>query len=159
MLSSMPPQQSDTYAISISTFLQHSHFQRPVHADLFLKTLFRYREQRKFQLHGFAIMPNHVHLLITPALDQPLPKCMQRIKGGYSFAARTLTPKEIWHSGYHEHRVRDLTDYDNQLRYIANNPPAGRMPPDYRYVHTHPENASSIDACPEYLLHSSKPQG
>jgi putative transposase len=108
--------QQNTYAISISTFMQLRHFEKEAHAQLFLKTLLRYREQGKFHLHGFAIMPNHVHLLLTPADGQTLPKCIQLIKGGYSFAARTLTPKEIWHSGYHEHRVRDLADYDNQLR-------------------------------------------
>jgi len=72
-------------------------------------------------------MPDHVHLLITPSSDQPLPKCIQLIKGGYSFGARTLTLKEIWHTSYHEHRIRNYEDYDNQLRYIANNPPAANL--------------------------------
>ncbi|WP_371315730.1 transposase [Granulicella sp. L46] len=90
----MVPQQSNTYAISISTFLQHRHFQHEANAELFLKTLLRYRHQGKFELHGFAIMPDHVHLLITPALDQSLPKCIQLIKGGYSFAARSLTQRK-----------------------------------------------------------------
>jgi putative transposase len=152
MLFHMVPQQSNTYAISISTFLQHRHFQNEANAELFLETLLRYRQQGKFLLHGFAIMPDHVHLLITPSSDQSLPKCIQLIKGGYSFAARTLTPKEIWHTGYHEHRIRDLEDYDNQLRYIANNPSASKLDSHYRYVHTHPEHASSIDLCPKHLL-------
>ncbi len=97
-------------------------------------------------------MPDHVHLLLTPAVDTDLPKCLQFIKGGYSFAAKAITQKEIWHSGYHEHRVRDLADYDHQLRYIANNPPAAQLPEDYLYVHTHPSHASSIDPCPSQLL-------
>jgi putative transposase len=151
MLSSMAPPQSNTYAISISTFLQHRHFQKEAHAELFLETLLRYRGQGSFQLHGFAIMPDHVHLLITPAVDRGLPKCLQLIKGGYSFAARAITQHEIWHSGYHEHRVRDLTDYDNQLRYIANNPSAARLAHDYLYVHTHPRHAASIDLRPPGL--------
>jgi putative transposase len=154
MLSSMPPAefQASIYAISISTFLQHRHFQKQAHAELFMQTLLRYQNQAKFQLHGFAIMPDHVHLLITPLPDHPLPKCIQLLKGGYSFAARALTIKEIWHSGYHEHRVRDVLDYHNQLRYIANNPPAGRLPEDYFYVHSHPEHMSRLDACPTHLL-------
>jgi putative transposase len=155
MLSLMQPteQQGKTYALSISTFLQLRHFQKEAHAELFLKTLIRYREQGKFQLHGFAIMPDHVHLLITPEPAHLLPKCVQLIKGGYSFAVRSLTQKEIWHSAYHEHRVRDLSDYDNQLRYIANNPLAARLPPDYPFVHTHPENHALIDPCPRHLHH------
>ena len=144
--------QQSTYAISISTFMQLRHFQKETHAQLFLKTLLRYREQGKYRLHGFAVMPDHVHLLLTPSDDQTLPKCIQLIKGGYSFAVREITKKEIWHSGYHEHRVRDLLDYHNQLRYIANNPPAARLPHDYRYVHTHPEHAAWIDPCPQHFL-------
>jgi putative transposase len=147
----MAPEQSATFAISISTFLQARHFQKEAHADLLMKTVFRYREQRKFQLHGFAIMPEHVHLLITPAVGQTLPKSVQLIKGGYSFAARTLTLKEIWHSGYHEHRIRDVSDYDHQLRYIANNPRAARLPDDYLYVHTHEQHDDCLDPCPEWL--------
>jgi putative transposase len=155
MLSSMPPAelQASTHAVSISTFLQHRHFQKEAHAELFLQTILRHRNQGKFQLHAFAIMPDHAHLLITPGTDHPLSKCIQLIKGGYSFAARELTNKEIWHSGYREHRVRDAIDYDNQLRYIANNPPAGRLPADYRFVHSHPEHAASLDPCPPHLLH------
>jgi putative transposase len=93
-------------------------------------------------------MPDHVHMLITPVIDQSLPKCIQLIKGGYSFAARDLTEKEIWHSGYHEHRIRDFADYDNQLRYIANNPPSARLRPDYLHVHTHPAHVKFLDPCP-----------
>jgi len=154
MLSSMPPerQRQATYAISISTFLQHAHFQVTAHAELFLETLFRYRSQGKFQIHGFAVMPNHVHVMITPAADQSTARSVQLIKGGYSFAAHKLTPKEIWHTGYHEHRVRDLDDYHNQLQYIANNPSAGHLRSDYPYVHTHPQYAMQLDPFPAHLL-------
>ncbi|MGA7155531.1 MAG: transposase [Acidobacteriaceae bacterium] len=138
--------QPPTYAVTISTFLQQAHFQREAHADLFLATLLRYRHQNKFRFHGFAIMPNHVHLVLTP--QESIAKSIQLIKGGYSFAARTLTRKEIWHSGYHEHRIRDIADYNNQLLYIANNPPADRLPADYPYVHTHPKHSNSLDPCP-----------
>ncbi len=152
MLSPMSDPQRKTYAITVATFLQHNHFQKEAHCELFLQTAMRYREQGKFLVHGFAVMPNHGHLLISPAEDQTLPKCVQFIKGGYSFAARTLTPKEIWQHGYHEHRVRDLRDYDNQLRYIANNPPAARLGDEYPFVHTHARWKGFIDPCPPWLL-------
>jgi len=152
MLSGMPPEQRNTYAITLGTFLQHQHFQVEAHTELFLATLMRYREQGKFLVHGFVIMPNHVHILLTPAHDQPLPKCVQLIKGGYSFAVRKLQPQQVWQNGYHEHRVRDLMDYDNQLRYIANNPPAARLPKTFRFVHTHAEWSGLVDPCPDALL-------
>lgn len=152
MLSSMPPirQRLETYAITISTFHRQPHFETTSHADLFLQTILRYRAQGKFQLHGFAIMPDHVHLLITQV--DSTAKSIQLIKGGYSFATRKLTSSEIWHTGHHEHRIRDLSDFDNQLRYIANNPSAGDLAADYPYVHIHATNSGSLDSPPTSLL-------
>jgi putative transposase len=115
-------QKQSTYAITISTFQQHRHFQRTANAELFIATLFGHRDKGRFQLHGFVVMPDHVHTLITPAIDQSTAKCIQYIKGGYSFAARQQSRGEIWHSGYHEHRTRDIDDFKNQLAYIQNNP-------------------------------------
>ncbi len=37
-------QKLNTYAITISTHLEHRHFQRPVNAEFFINILFRYRE-------------------------------------------------------------------------------------------------------------------
>jgi REP element-mobilizing transposase RayT len=37
-------------------------------------------------------MPDHTHILITPATDQSTARCVQYIKGGYSFAARDQSP-------------------------------------------------------------------
>ena len=90
-----------------------------MNAELFIATLFRYRDQGKFLLHGFAVMPDHVHILLTPAMDQPTAKSIQLIKGGYSFAVREQSPGEIWHTGHHKHRIRDLNDYNQQLIYIS----------------------------------------
>ena len=83
-------QKQSTYAITISTFQQHRHFQRTAYAELFIATLFRYRDGGKFELHAFAVMPDHVHILITPAIDQSTSRCVQLIKGRYSYAVRDL---------------------------------------------------------------------
>ena len=55
-----------TYAVTISAYQQHRHFQRTANAELFIATLFRYREVGKFLLHGFVVMPDHVHVLTHP---------------------------------------------------------------------------------------------
>jgi putative transposase len=128
-------QTISNYAITISTYQSHSHFQLPANAELFIATLFRYRGAGKFKLHGFAIMPDHVHILITPSVDQNTSRCVQLIQGGYSFAAREQSPGEIWHSGHHEHRIRDNADHQAQLAYIANNPTRNDLR-SYPYVHT-----------------------
>jgi putative transposase len=128
-------QKLNTYAITISTFQQHRHFQKTANAELFIATLFCYRDQGRFQLHAFVVMPDHIHVLITPAIDQTTARCVQLIKGGYSFAAREQAAGQIWHSGHHEHRIRDGEDFQAQSLYIANNPNRKNYV-DYPHVHT-----------------------
>jgi putative transposase len=141
-------QKPNTYAITISTFQQHRHFQRTANAELFIATLFRYRDQGRFLLHAFVVMPDHIHVLITPAIDQSTARCVQFIKGGYSFAARDQSPGEIWHSSHHEHRVRDAEDFDNQRQYITSNPNR-KSYSEYSHVHTNYEDR--LDQHPSHL--------
>ncbi len=137
-------QKLSTYAITILAFQRHRHFQRTANAELFIATLFRYRDQGKFKLHGFVAMPDHVHVLITPAIDQSTSRCVQLVKGGYSFAVREQSPGEVWHSGYHEHRIRDEDDYRAQKQYIANNPVRKRLL-EYPHVHTNAKYLCLLD--------------
>jgi putative transposase len=138
-------QKQSTYAITISTFQQHRHFQRTANAELFISTLFQHRDNDRFLVHGFAVMPDHVHVLITPNMDQSTARCVQFIKGGYSFAVRQQSPGAVWHSGHHEHRVRNAEDFDNQLRYIANNP---RRKQYEAYPHVHTNYLKQLDSRP-----------
>src|SRR5260370_31694090 len=115
-------QSSNTCAITISTFQQHRHFQRTTNAELFIATLFRYRDQGRFKLHAFVVMPDHIHVLITPNIYQSTARCIQLIKGGYSHAVRDQSPGEIWVAGHHEHPIRDLEDFNKQNLYTATNP-------------------------------------
>jgi putative transposase len=141
-------QHLSTHAITILTHRSNPHFVNPAHAELFIQTLFRYREAGKFRLHAFVAMPDHVHILITPAPDISTPKCIQLIKGGYSNAIRQHILGEVWHSGYHEHRIRDIGDFIAQTRYIAANP-ARKGLNDCRHVHTNfPEQ---LDTLPAYF--------
>jgi putative transposase len=126
-------QKLTTYAITISTLRQHPHFQKTANAELFIATLFLYRDRGKFLLHGFVVMPDHVHVLITPSIDQSTARCVQLIKGGYSHSASGAGL--IWHSGYFEHRARDEADFAAQLAYIAANP-VRKHYVDYPHVHT-----------------------
>jgi putative transposase len=129
-----------TYAITIVTRQRRRIFQRTANAELMIATLFRYREQGRFLLHGFVVMPDHVHVLITPA--ESTDKAVQLIKGGFSFAVRSQFAGEIWHTGYHEHRIRDGDDFQNQLTYIALNPERKLF---LNYPHVHTNHAKNLD--------------
>jgi REP element-mobilizing transposase RayT len=63
---------SNTYFVTISAYQQQSLFQRAVVAELFIRTFLAYRDQQKFLIHEFVVMPNHAHLLRTQAQPCPL---------------------------------------------------------------------------------------
>ena len=93
------------------------------YARLFLKTLYSYRRDDKFRLHAFVLMPEHVHLLLTPSSDVTLERAIQFIKGGYSHAFGTeFGKKEVWQRGFTDHRIRDGVDFEQHRLYIHGNP-------------------------------------
>ena len=110
-----------------------------------METLFRYRDQGRYLLHGFAIMPDHLHVLLTPSRDQTIERCAQCIKGGFSFQVRHQFHGEAWQPGFHEHRIRDDEDFRNQLAYIAANPERRGLR-DHAFVHT--QHLGRVDPMP-----------
>jgi putative transposase len=137
-----------TYAITAVAHQRRRVFQRTATAELFIATLFRYRDAGKFQLHAFVVMPDHIHVLLTPAPDMPIERCAQLIKGGFSFAIRKDFPGEVWQEGYHAHRVTDNDDLRSQTQYILDNPVRKHLEA-YQHIHTAPAYISRLDPAPE----------
>jgi putative transposase len=131
-----------TYFVSFITFQRRRFFVVESYARLFLKTLYGYRRQGRFQLHAFVLMPDHVHLLLTPAVDITLERAMQLIKGGYSHAAGVeISRREIWQKGFTDHRIRDAQDFAGHLLYIHQNPVMAKLAAsaaEYRYSSAFP---------------------
>src|SRR5579872_7252623 len=82
-----------------------------------------YREQNKYLLHEFVVMPDHFHLILTPA-GITLERSMQLVKGGFSFQLnKNLKAKrDIWQPSFLDRRVRDSLEYAKYKDYIWQNP-------------------------------------
>jgi putative transposase len=93
-------------------------------AQLLVDVLAENRRKGRFLLHEFVIMPNHFHLLLTPAAEIPLEKALQFIQGGLSYRTKREIhfAFEIWQSSFVNHRVRDAEDYKHHNKYIWENP-------------------------------------
>ena len=87
----------------------------------------RHYDGNGYMLHAFVIMPDHLHLLITPS--ESVERSVQLFKGGFSFRAkRELDWKgNIWQPGFTDHRIRDEEDWKRHLEYIRSNPVEGRL--------------------------------
>jgi putative transposase len=128
--------------VTFSTWQRKRLFVVEAYSRLFLKTLYGYRREGKFKLHAFILMPEHVHLLLTPASDVTLERAIQLVKGGYSRAfGLTFGGNEIWQRGFADHRIRDSEDFENHRDYIHQNPVARGLvekAADYRYSSAFP---------------------
>ena len=122
-----------TYALTTVCFERRRIFQRAANAELMLATILRYRDAGRFLLHGFVVMPDHAHILLSP-MDS-IEKTAQLIKGGFSFAVRKQFTGEVWQPGYFAHRTTSDEDFDAQLAYISANLIRKRYT-GYPYVHT-----------------------
>ncbi|MGC2708184.1 MAG: transposase [Candidatus Sulfotelmatobacter sp.] len=98
-------------------------------AELFIRVLYDYRDQRKFRLHEFAVMPDHFHLLLTVGSELTIERAVQFIKGGFAFrAGRELGFRSpVWQRGFSEVRVHNAGAFRQTSEYIRNNPVARHL--------------------------------
>ena len=128
-------ENQQTYMITTSTWGQRALFQKERWAALLIDTLYHYRGAA-YLLHEFVVMPDHIHVLLTPLVS--LEKAAQFIKGGFSYRAKNElgSNMEVWQKGFQDHRIRDAADYDAHVTYIWQNPVRKHLcqrPEEYPY--------------------------
>src|SRR5438270_3272639 len=106
-------QTKRTFFVTSTCHNRAAIFRYQERAELLIATLYGYRAQGKFFLHAFVAMPDHVHLVLTPAPNLTLERAVQFIKGGFSH--RVGGKLEIWQRGFEQHRIRDLADYEHHV--------------------------------------------
>ena len=89
-----------------------------------MESLIRYREEGHYALHAFVLMPEHFHVLVTPAEGAALERAVQFIKGGSAHRIREERKLTfpVWQRGFSDHRIRDGDDYEAHVCYIEQNP-------------------------------------
>jgi putative transposase len=139
-----------TFFITSVTAQRRALFQRVAPADLLVDVFLRYREQGKYLLHDFVIMPDHFHALITPAPEISLERAVQFIKGGFSFRLKSGLP--VWQASFTNHRIRDDMDFERHREYIRMNPVrAGLVQRVEDYPHSSATGKVALDPMPQGL--------
>ena len=114
------------------------YLQSPAIADIVVEAIAHNASTLShYELHAFVVMPNHVHLLLTPAI--PLPQITKSLKGITAKRANLalgLTGSPFWQEESYDHKVRDGREFERIRRYIEGNPVrAGlaREPDEYQW--------------------------
>ena len=148
------PQEKRTFFVTSVTHFRDPLFKKDNFARLQLDVLYQNRKLGRYQLHEFVLMPDHFHLILTPAPDKSLERALQYIKGGFSFRVkRELAYKGLpWEEGFPNHRIRDYDDYQSHREYIHQNPVKARLvktPAEYPYSSAYPD--FELDPRPSWL--------
>ncbi len=119
-----------TYFITAATYKRHRLFQTTRNAELLIETLQHYRARNLYLLHAYVVMPDHIHLLLTPQ-NTTIERVMQHIKGGFSHKLAANEP--IWQPSFTESSIQNTDDYLTRLNYIHQNPIRAHLPNTYAH--------------------------
>jgi REP element-mobilizing transposase RayT len=100
------------------------HMREPAIANMIVDAIqYNTKTLGHYFLHAFVVMPNHVHLLATPAVA--LPKLTKSLKGITAKRANTmlaLTGSPFWQEESYDHLVRHEREFNRIRNYIEGNP-------------------------------------
>jgi putative transposase len=146
----LAPQEIRTFFITAVAANRRRLLQTEANATLLLNLFNDDRAKGRYQLHAFVLMPDHFHLLLTPAPDVSVEKAMQYIKGGFSFRLKSKTP--VWEKSFTLRRIEDPRDYETHRNYIHANPVNAHFcerAEDFRWSSANP--TVTVDPSPEHL--------
>jgi putative transposase len=132
----------DLHFITCSCYDRQPQLGTPERRDLFLSILEEARQKYRFVVHGYVIMPEHFHLLITePDLGDPS-VVMKVVKERFTRKLRTRSksegapliahvamsgihhpePAPVWQKRFYDFNVWTEQKHIEKLRYIHRNP-------------------------------------
>jgi len=108
-----------------SCALRDARIRKPV------EDAFRRCDGRRFQMHSWVIMPNHVHVLVSLANGELLDRLIQAWKGASSREIKKVRQQRIsmpvWMKDYFDRMIRDSEHFWRCARYIRRNPVKAKL--------------------------------
>jgi REP element-mobilizing transposase RayT len=81
-------------------------------------------DHERYSLHGWVVMPNHVHVLLTPREDQSLSGIVKSWKSYTAKAANRILGRTgtFWQEDYFDRYTRNARHFGAVVEYIEYNP-------------------------------------
>lgn len=83
----------------------------------------------RYRLHAWVIMPNHVHVMVTPDVGARLSTIVSSWKSYTSVHANALLGRSgpFWQPEYFDRFIRNARHFRSAVDYIENNPVVARL--------------------------------
>ena len=108
------------------------------HIELLRDAFKRSKERYDYRIDAIVILPDHIHMIITPRSATDYPKIIRHIKRSFVYGLDSTIKEEsknelshkkyerghagIWQERYYEHTIRDEKDFLEILEYMKYNP-------------------------------------
>jgi putative transposase len=121
--------RAGVYFVTTDTWERHAVFINTMLANIVVEQIASCRDRGFYELHAFVLMPDHLHVLMTPKDDTTIEKAVQMIKGGsaHRIGAERSQALPIWHRGFHDRWIRDAEQFFNAKSYIEMNPVKAKL--------------------------------
>jgi putative transposase len=111
------------------TFATKGRWELPAAARDIVMDNILFEHRRRAQLHTFIVMPDHVHIVLTPLLDERgylngLADILHSIKGISARRINKLLDRSgpVWQPESHDHELRSHESLRAKCEYVAQNP-------------------------------------
>jgi putative transposase len=114
-------QTGNLHFVTFSCYARRPYLDTDAARDTFARALELMRSRYSFVLHGYVVMPEHVHLLLSEPSHAPLAKALQAIKLSVAFHRRE---RPFWQKRYYDFNVYSERKRMEKLTYMHRNPVA-----------------------------------
>ena len=131
----------DLHYVTFSCYGRFPYLAKAAAREVFECSLERMRQQYRFFVVGYVVMPEHVHLLLSEPVEKNVAVVLQAVKIS---VARRLPESPFWQRRYYDFNVYSSAKIAEKLGYMHRNPVArglvdvpGAWPwSSYRYYET-----------------------
>ena len=150
------------YHVTTRTKEDRPVFQEAANARVLLEALHFIRRDRAYLL-GYAILPDHLHVVVAPRGAYTISRIMQTVKG---YASRVINARNgqrgaLWQVSFHDRVIRDEGHLVDTLDYIHRNPVAAglaKTPEEYPFSSAHPEAETDLESFLSGSAEAGKPR-
>ena len=88
-----------------------------------IKSLFFYRNQRGIRLYSYCVMPDHLHLVMSPANEFGVSQFVSNLKSYTTKLAQEKgLNKKLWQKSFYDHIIREDESLLKICEYVLANP-------------------------------------
>ncbi|QNO15774.1 transposase [Alkalicella caledoniensis] len=117
-------EEGAVYFVTTTTHNRTPIFNDEETCNMLIEVILQKKESLDFDVYGFVIMPDHVHVMIQPQGTKNLSEIIGQIKGLFSkqYKERKNTTQQIWQKRFYDYGIRNLKSAKQSLDYIHKNP-------------------------------------